>query len=54
MESKIKFKPNLSFCLRHQALEVLRHYHYIYKTDHISCVTNVGNVQKCVHGFKLD
>ena len=33
MESKIKFKPNPEYRLMDQVREVLRYYHYAYRTE---------------------
>ena len=37
MESKVKFKPNPESRLMDQVLEVLRYYHYAYKTEQSYC-----------------
>ena len=37
MESKIKFKPNPDYRLMDQAREVLRYYHYAYRTEQSYC-----------------
>ncbi len=37
MESKIKFKPNPEYRLMDQVREVLRYYHYAYKTEQSYC-----------------
>ena len=37
MESKIKFKPNTKYPLMDQVREVLRYYHYAYKTEQSYC-----------------
>ena len=37
MESKVKFKPNPEYRLMDQVHEVLRYYHYAYKTEQSYC-----------------
>jgi hypothetical protein len=37
MESKKKFKPDPSLKLMDQVLEVLRYYHYAYRTEQTYC-----------------
>jgi len=37
MESKVKFKPNLEHRLMDQVREVLRCYHYAYRTEQSYC-----------------
>ncbi len=37
MESKHKFRPNPEYCLMDQVREVLRYYHYAYKTEQAYC-----------------
>ena len=37
MESKIKFKPNPEYRLMDQVREVLRYYHYAYRTEQSYC-----------------
>jgi len=37
MESKVKFEPNPEYRLMNQVLEVLRYYHYAYRTEQGYC-----------------
>lgn len=37
MGSKLKFRPNPTLKLMDQVREVLRHHHYVYRTEQTSC-----------------